>query len=226
MSCDWRMVCLAVFTDLPAFVMIISVPASWNFFHSSLSWRTTLMFSMFWKRAATQTALSALAVRNKVKLHVISNINLLLSKIICCWNLEKNPLSFILTQKSSVCEQGGYLVVLAGAGNVGSCGQAQSWLVWKEIPLGAGLDPAHTSIRHSWNLLLQHLCRIGKIPSCQAYRREMSVTLAQTQSTPSHANNISPSITRHWPVFFSLPSNTQPMGCCAAKWCMNLNSHY
>lgn len=31
--------------------MIISVPASWNFFHSSLSWRTTLMFSMFWRKS-------------------------------------------------------------------------------------------------------------------------------------------------------------------------------
>lgn len=32
--------------DLPALVMIISVPASWNFFQSSFSCRPTLMFSM------------------------------------------------------------------------------------------------------------------------------------------------------------------------------------
>ena len=32
--------------DLPALVMIISVPASWNFFLSSLSCRPTLMFSL------------------------------------------------------------------------------------------------------------------------------------------------------------------------------------
>lgn len=29
--------CVRSFTNLPALVMIISVPASWNFFHSSLS---------------------------------------------------------------------------------------------------------------------------------------------------------------------------------------------
>lgn len=34
--------------DLPALVMIISVPASWNFFHSSFSCSPTLMFSMVW----------------------------------------------------------------------------------------------------------------------------------------------------------------------------------
>lgn len=55
-----------------------------------------------------------------------------------------------------------YLVWLTGVGNSGSCGQAQSWLVWKEIRLPATLDPTHTLIRHSWNLLLQHLCRIRK----------------------------------------------------------------
>lgn len=35
--------------DLPALVMIISVPASWNFFQSSFSCRPTLMFSMVWE---------------------------------------------------------------------------------------------------------------------------------------------------------------------------------
>lgn len=64
-----------------------------------------------------------------------------------------------------------YLVGLTGAGNGGSCGQAQSWLFWKEIRLNAGLDPAHTSIRHSWNLLLQHLCRIRQILSCHTHQR-------------------------------------------------------
>ncbi|TNN63689.1 hypothetical protein EYF80_026107 [Liparis tanakae] len=42
-----------------------------------------------------------------------------------------------------------YLVGLTGAGNAGSCGEAQSGLVWKEIRLPTGLDPAHTFIRHS-----------------------------------------------------------------------------
>lgn len=36
--------------DLPALVMIISVPASWNFFQSSFSCSPTLMFSMVWGR--------------------------------------------------------------------------------------------------------------------------------------------------------------------------------
>lgn len=52
----WGVCC---FTNLPALVMIISVPASWNFFHSSLSWRTTLMFSMLWKRAEISIRLNA-----------------------------------------------------------------------------------------------------------------------------------------------------------------------
>lgn len=34
--------------NLPALVMIISVPASWNFFQSSFSCSPTLMFSMVW----------------------------------------------------------------------------------------------------------------------------------------------------------------------------------
>lgn len=36
--------------DLPALVMIISVPASWNFFQSSFSCRPTLTFSTVWGR--------------------------------------------------------------------------------------------------------------------------------------------------------------------------------
>lgn len=62
-----------------------------------------------------------------------------------------------------------YLVGLAGAGNGGSCGKIQPGLLWKEIRLSAVLDPAHASIRHSWNLLLQHLCRINRILSCQMF---------------------------------------------------------
>lgn len=144
-------------THLPAFVMIISVPASWNFFHSSRSWRTTLMFSMFWKRSATTVTLCSNPSKNRwSRIHLAISIR----------TLPRAPHLTLWLKKEAL-----YLVGLGDAGNGGSCGQIQSWLLWKEIRLNGGLDPAHASIRHSWNLLLQHLCRINKILSCQIFFR-------------------------------------------------------
>lgn len=149
-------------THLPAFVMIISVPASWNFFHSSFSWRTTFMFSMFWK---TQSRELSWGPEFSYKHWLICSWNreILILLVLSCFH------HLVIKHYLLNCSSCGYLVGPWGAGGPGSCGRAELLLLLKEICLASGLDLAHPFIRHSWSLLLQHLCRITEILSCQTF---------------------------------------------------------
>lgn len=74
--------------------MIISVPASWNFFHNSRSWRTTLMFSMFWKRLAITVTLSSNSKLEYQK-YVLCSWNLLNQDTLCRYGLKRRHCTWL-----------------------------------------------------------------------------------------------------------------------------------